>query len=524
MASVLILNDLAQNIENLENIILQISSKLAVIKCLRTEDALFHCVTSNPDLIVVDNDSENLKIDIFIEQIKSNNQTSQIPIIVIFKDKNIELLEAYNKLGADAFLNKPFSKIELTSIFKLILKSLNLAKQNADISDLLKMIQRQTTEHIKSEQQIETKMQFFNSLINTINSPIFFKNTKGEFISCNKEFSKYVGLYEEDIIGKKPREVLSKDLAIKFHQYDMDVMRKKIKVTVEAQIPYIDGTMHEIIITKSPLFTISKEPEGIIGVITDITKERQAIEKLKEAQELVNDAEKLKNTIISNITGDIIVPAENVLNFVKKLNNPDKSWEEKEKFIEKISLYTNDIINYISNILVITNIESSKFKTKIEDFYVEDLLEEIFIKVIELRKRKEKTHIEIISENLVGENILLRTDKNLVSQTLMHLLDNSLKFTKQGFIRFGYEIQKDESKKFIKFFVEDSGIGIEPYNYDIIFKKFTKLPSTEFYPGAGLGLCLARNYVQLLYGRIWAVSQKDKGAKFFFTIPFRENL
>jgi len=522
MASVLILNDLNENLDNLEKIILQISSKFTVTKSLRNEDATFHAITSIPDLIVIDNDTEDLKTEFFIEQIKTNTETANLPIIVIFKEKNEELIEQFSNLGVDAFLFKPYSKIEIVSVFKLILKSLNLARQNADISDLLKMIQKQTNENIKSDQEIEVKMQFFNSLINTIASPIFFKNIKGEFISCNKEFSKYIGLYEHDIIGRKPREIMSKDLAIKFHQYDMDVIRKKIKVTIDAQIPYLDGKMHEIIITKSPLYTTSKEPEGIIGVITDISKEREANEKLKEAQELVNDAERLKNTIISNITGDIIIPAENILNFTKKLTNPEKTHEEKEKYVEKISLYTNDIITYINNILVITSIESSNFKPKIEDFYLDDLFKEVFIKIIELRKRKEKTYIEIILENVAVENILLRSDKSLIRQILYHLLDNSLKFTKQGYIKFGYEIIKDESRKYIRFFVQDTGIGLETLNQEIIFKKFTKLPSTEFYPGAGLGLCLARNFVQLLYGRIWVVSQKDKGAKFYFTIPYRD--
>ncbi len=522
MASILILNDINDNLDILENNITEISTKFVVMRATSPKDALFQTITANPDIIVIDDESENIQTESFVQQVKSNMEIAQIPMVIILKDKDLQLIEQFNKMGVDAFLNKPYSKFELITIFKLILKSLNLAKQNADINDLLKIIQKQTTEHIKVEQQLETKMQFFNSLINTINSPIFFKNTKGEFISCNKEFSKYIGLYEHDIIGRKPREIVSKDLAIKFHQHDMDVMRKRIKVSVEAQILYSDGKMHEIIITKSPLFTTSKEPEGIIGVITDITKERLATEKLKEAEKLVEDAEKLKNSIISNITGDIIVPAENILNFVKKLNNPDKTLEEKGIFIDKISFYTNDIINYINNILIITNIESSKFKTRIEDFYVEEMLAEVFVKVIELRKRKDKLHIEIISENLAGENILLRSDRNLIMQTLLHLLDNSLKFTKQGHIKFGYEILKEKNLKFVKFFVEDTGIGIEQYSQDIIFKKFTKLPSTEFYPGAGLGLCLARNFVQLLYGRIWVTSYKDKGAKFFFTIPYRE--
>lgn len=522
MANILIVNDNDVNVSNLEGLIKSISSKLIIQKALRKQDAIFYAITTGPDLVLIDCDSETLDFDDLIIKLSENHDLSHIPIVLIFKEKQPELYQKYYDKNVEAFLIKPLEKFELSSILKLIFKRKELAKQKADISDLLQIIQKQTTEHIKSEHQIETKMQFFNTLINTIPAPIFFKNTEGEFISCNIEFCKYVGLYEVDIIGKKPREILTKDLAIKFHEHDMDVMRKKIKVTVEAQIPHQDGKVHDIIIHKSPFFIVSKEPEGIIGVMVDLTKERRANEKLLEAQTMVEEAEKVRNMLITNITGEVKIPAENILNFVKKLKNKDKSGDEKEIFLEKIQINTNDLITYIDNILTLTNIESSRFKAKPEYFYLDDLIENVFVEAIDLRKRKEKSYIELILENLTGEHINIKSDKELIRQTLSHLIDNGLKFTKEGFVKIGYEIISEGSKKLIQFFVEDSGIGIAKGNQEIIFNKFAKLPESENYPGSGLGLCLARNYIKLLYGRIWAVSDKGKGSKFYFTIPYKD--
>jgi len=522
MAAILIVNDNDRNIIELEKLINEISTKLHVQKATRKQDAIFYAITSGPDLIIIDCDSTELDFDDLIVKLSENQELLHIPVILLFSEKKPELFEKYYKLNVEAFIVKPLDKFELSSILKLIFKRKELAKQKADIGDLLHMIQKQTTEHIKSEHQIETKMEFFNSLINTIPSPIFFKNTQGEFISCNKEFCKYVGLKEEDIIGNKPKNILSKDLAIKFHEHDMDVLRKKIKVTVEAQIPHQDGNLHDIIIHKSPFFTISREPEGIVGIMIDITKERRSHEKLIEAQQMVEDAEKLRNMLITNITGEVKIPAENILNFVKKLKNKDKSEEEKDILLDKINIYTNDLITYIDNILIITNIESSRFKAKLENFYLDDLIENVFIEAIDLRKRKDKSGIELILENLTGEHVNIKSDKDLIRQTLMHLIDNGLKFTKEGYVKISYEVIFEGSKKLVQFIVEDSGIGIRIENLEIIFNKFAKLPDSEFYPGSGLGLCLARNFVQLLYGRIWASSQKGKGSKFYFSIPYKD--
>lgn len=522
MALILIVNEDESKLVQLEKLILGISSKLNIQRALKKQDAIFYGITLGPDLIIVDCESKSLDIDDLLVRLSTNQELENIPVILLFNEKTEEIFEKYTGKNVEAILFKPLYNKELSSIIRLIFKKSELSKQKTDIAELLQIIQRQTTQHIKSEIQIETKMLFFYSLINTIPSPIFFKNTDSEFINCNREFCKYVGLHENDIIGKKAREILSKDLAIKFHEHDHEVMRKKIKVTVEAQIPHQDGKLHEIIIHKSPFFTTSKEPEGIVGVMIDITKEKQAAEKLQEAQEIVEEAENHKNMLITNITGEIKIPAENILNFVKKIKKGDKTEEEREILIDKILFSTNDLIAYIDNVLTLTNIESSSYNVKSDHFYLDELLDEVFIEAIENRKRKEKSYIELILQNAIDEHLLIRSDKNLISQTLLHIIDNALKFTKEGFVRIEYEIVKKESKKYIQFLVEDTGIGIDIGNLEIIFNKFAKLPESEFYPGAGLGLCLARNYVKLLYGKIWATSQKGRGSKFYFTIPYKQ--
>lgn len=110
-------------------------------------------------------------------------------------------------------------------------------------------------------------------------------------------------------------------------------------------------------------------------------------------------------------------------------------------------------------------------------------------------------------------------------QILSNLLENAKKFTTDGEIEFGYTIEKQKSlskKKFIRFFVKDSGLGIEEHNLRLIFDRFSQADNefSRSVSGTGLGLAIAKELVSLLGGDIWVESEFGKGTTFYFTIPY----
>jgi CheY-like chemotaxis protein len=106
---------------------------------------------------------------------------------------------------------------------------------------------------------------------------------------------------------------------------------------------------------------------------------------------------------------------------------------------------------------------------------------------------------------------------------MINLLDNALKYTEEGFVEFGYTVE-DTSNKFenIKFFVKDTGIGLSREQQEKIFSRFTKIETNKkkIYRGAGLGLAISKNLVNLLEGDIWVESEINIGSTFYFTIPY----
>jgi signal transduction histidine kinase len=113
-------------------------------------------------------------------------------------------------------------------------------------------------------------------------------------------------------------------------------------------------------------------------------------------------------------------------------------------------------------------------------------------------------------------------DPYRLKQIFNNLLDNAIKFTDKGIIEFGYEINnKTNEDQPVSFFVSDTGIGINKKQKEFIFQRFTKIENNKekLYRGAGLGLTICKNLVELMGGRIWVDSIPHEGSTFYFNLP-----
>ena len=109
------------------------------------------------------------------------------------------------------------------------------------------------------------------------------------------------------------------------------------------------------------------------------------------------------------------------------------------------------------------------------------------------------------------------TNDEIIDKVLGHLLDNAVKFTREGDVSFGYEPQLDS----FLFYVKDTGIGIPRGKEEVIFDLFRQadIDATREFGGNGLGLALARKYLGVLGGKIWVESHPQEGSAFYFTVP-----
>ena len=111
------------------------------------------------------------------------------------------------------------------------------------------------------------------------------------------------------------------------------------------------------------------------------------------------------------------------------------------------------------------------------------------------------------------------SDKEIVKTILFNLIENAVKYTKEGIVEFGINSIK---QKFVEIYVKDSGIGISKENIQYIFDKFRKIETSqsELYSGLGLGLTISESLIKLLEGKLRVSSEPNKGSTFYFMIPY----
>jgi len=157
--------------------------------------------------------------------------------------------------------------------------------------------------------------------------------------------------------------------------------------------------------------------------------------------------------------------------------------------------------------IILTKINLPQFLQHQYEFF----LPQVEKKGLELRKRYD----------IEDPDRLLLSDRYKLEGIMINLLNNALKFTREGYIEMGCKSGKNE----VMFYVKDSGIGIPDDRREAVFESFVQsdLSRTRAYDGSGLGLSICQAYVTALGGKIYVESEKDKGSTFYFSIPVEPN-
>ena len=241
----------------------------------------------------------------------------------------------------------------------------------------------------------------------------------------------------------------------------------------------------------------------------DVTDSVEAARKLKEAKENAERSERLKSAFLANMSHEIRTPLNAIVGFSRIISEVE-SPEDKAEFCRIIEENNDRLLHLINELLDISKIEADMVKFNIQPIGMNELCEEVY-HAFELRCPPE---VELINE-ATGVEQFAMADKNRTIQIISNLIDNALKFTKHGSIRFGYEVRGN----YLEVYTIDTGIGISPEKLDTIFNRFVK--ANDNIQGTGLGLSISKMLVEKMGGQISVESQLGKGTTFKFTLPLQ---
>ena len=239
-------------------------------------------------------------------------------------------------------------------------------------------------------------------------------------------------------------------------------------------------------------------------------------EELSQANDRVIEADRLKSEFLANMSHELRTPLNSViaLSGILLARMDGDLTEEQEKQVKIIKKSGKNLLELINDILDLSKIESGKMEISLEEFYIEDVVNDDRAMVTPLASEKE-INISFIKNEEIP---VIRSDRNKIKQVLLNLLSNAVKFTPKG---GSITISATDRDGRVELSVTDTGIGIAKENLDKIFDEFRQVDgsSTREYGGTGLGLAITRRLVKLLGGEIRVESEIGKGSTFIINIP-----
>jgi PAS domain S-box-containing protein len=385
-------------------------------------------------------------------------------------------------------------------------------------------IYRDISERIRTQEALKESKTQLQYVLNNTKDIIFQVDLTGNFIFINKAAEKMTGYDQDEILNKSFYDLVAPE----YHQLIEERVKKRV-----ARETLTDSFKFEIItrsntrvwveLTTNPVVKYD-EVVGIQGVARDVSERMEFEEHLKRAKEKAEEADHLKSAFLANMSHEIRTPMNAILGFSNLLNNPAITNEQQEEYIEIINSRGNQLLQVINDIIDLSKIDSNQLSIEEKEFKLNDFLEEIHSSFAQSIKEEYKKPIELKLEK--GENdeksaVLL--DKTRLEQVLSYLLTNAVKYTEDGTITFGYEIEQMADESQLKFFIRDTGVGIPEEKQDVIFERFRQSDDskTREYGGTGLGLSISKGLVEMMGGTIWLNSVPSEGTTFYFTLPYK---
>ena len=388
---------------------------------------------------------------------------------------------------------------------------------NIEGSKYYQIIGRDITERKLAEETLRESEMRFRKIFEESPFPMVITGKDFGIIRANSSFCSMTGYNEEELklltLNELSHPEDTTDDAVNFMRLiagDIPVyQREKRYLRKEGSV--IIGSSTISIVRNN-----RDEAQFFIGMVEDITLKKKAEQELISAKLKAEESDRLKTAFLHNVSHEIRTPMNAILGFSSLLNDPELDASERQQFTEIIFQSSNQLLSIINDIVDVANIESGQVKLNLArtdlNLSLRNLAEQFGF------TGKQQNLTISLSAGLPDEMAVIYTDNTKLIQIISNLINNSIKFTREGRIDFGY-IRSDDS---LEFFVKDTGIGIPEESLEKIFNRFYQVDRTvsRQFGGTGLGLSICKAYVQLLGGDIAVSSMQGEGTRFTFTIPY----
>lgn len=370
------------------------------------------------------------------------------------------------------------------------------------------------TEKKKAEQQV-------NILIRSIEqSPVGMAVTDdlGHVEFTNPKLTELTGFSKEEIIGNIPQVLSRDDEHSSLSQSIWECINSGKQWKGAFKDTKKNGELYWENIAISSITNNTGEITHYILVYEDISEQKEMLSQLIAAKIKAEESDHLKTAFLANMSHEIRTPMNGILGFMDLLQQPDLSGDQRDEYIKIVKQSGDRLMNTINDIINISKIEAGQSTLYSNVTDINQLISEQY-DFFKHEAAEKGIHFSITSLLPLTHKLII-VDNGKLTSVLSNLIKNALKFTKQGFIIFGCNLNNN----MIEFYVKDSGTGIPAQKLDSIFERFVQADYSiaREYEGSGLGLSIAKAYVEMMGGQITVESELDKGSFFSFAIPYQQ--
>lgn len=400
----------------------------------------------------------------------------------------------------------------------------------------------------------EQNIRYLANIVESSHDAIFGYNLNGIITSCNNSAEKIYGYSKDEMIGKHISLVMT-DVNDDSDRILQDI-RNNESIELNRRLrKRKDGSKVYVSVKVSPIKDIKGDIIGASAISRDITniivKEQELAQKyeeltslneeltalneelianeeelrtnyieLEEASERAEKASIAKNQFLANMSHELRTPMNGIIGIGELLSYTELTSEQIE-YIQILKSSSEHLLKIINDLLDISKIEAGKFKLNNLKFNLRNNMDKL-LRQVSFMARNQGLEVMCSIDPLIGYWFI--GDEVRLNQVLINLINNSIKFTKEGHI-FVRMRKIDETKESIKleFSVEDTGIGIPESFRNDIFKIFTQADysNTRSFGGTGLGLAISKELVKMMDGDIWFESEEGNGSTFYFTVNLK---
>ena len=269
---------------------------------------------------------------------------------------------------------------------------------------------------------------------------------------------------------------------------------------------------------------ILDEYEEVIGYIVslnDLTEQIESAKRLSEALEKAELANKSKSAFLANMSHEIRTPMNAIIGFSELMLKLDELPEQAKEYAGDIKTSSQGLLAIINDILDISKIESGKMEIIENDYYISRVMQDVSL-IIHTQTQKKNLEFKINVEGDIPGKLF--GDKVRIRGVLINILNNAVKYTKEGRVSFTMKATRPEPDlAMLEFIISDTGSGIKQEDIPRLFETFAQVDQKMHsgVEGTGLGLPIAKGYVDLMKGEISVKSEYGKGSTFIVKIPQR---